>query len=186
MKAEKDKWPSIGETTSRKGKQKKSSKEVGEVNLRIYLGDEYECPRGHRFFCSGPEKVIKVSSSSTVKDNATKLVSLDMPLYCPCPQCRSTKGYVAQLMRLYVCTPEGPVTVTLDPHIQPSAPPCPVFSLGTENPVELPAGSVWVVRMPHIYMGDHGPCTMPTDSQHLQFCRMLKGVFSYRDLNKNP
>lgn len=38
----------------------------------------------------------------------------------------------------------------------------------------------------HIYMGDHGPCTMPTDSQHLQFCRMLKGVFSYRDLNKNP
>ncbi|XP_052717339.1 nonsense-mediated mRNA decay factor SMG8-like isoform X1 [Crassostrea angulata] len=186
VKAEKDKWPSIGETTSRKGKQKKSSKEVGEVNLRIYLGDEYECPRGHRFFCSGPEKVIKVSSSSTVKDNATKLVSLDMPLYCPCPQCRSTKGYVAQLMRLYVCTPEGPVTVTLDPHIQPSAPPCPVFSLGTENPVELPAGSVWVVRMPHIYMGDHGPYTMPTDSQHLQFCRMLKGVFSYRDLNKNP
>lgn len=40
---------------------------MGEVNLRIYLGDEYECPRGHRFFCSGPEKVIKVSSSSTVK-----------------------------------------------------------------------------------------------------------------------
>lgn len=38
----------------------------------------------------------------------------------------------------------------------------------------------------HIYMGDHGPYTMPTDSQHLQFCRMLKGVFSYRDLNKNP
>lgn len=26
VKAEKDKWPSIGETTSRKGKQKKSSK----------------------------------------------------------------------------------------------------------------------------------------------------------------
>lgn len=66
--------------------------------------------------------------------------------------CRSTKGYVAQLMRLYVCTPEGPVTVTLDPHIQPSAPPCPVFSLGTENPVELPAGSVWVVRMPYPFM----------------------------------
>lgn len=66
--------------------------------------------------------------------------------------CRSTKGYVAQLMRLYVCTPEGPVTVTVDPHIQPSAPPCPVFSLGTENPVELPAGSVWVVRMPYPFI----------------------------------
>ncbi|XP_062606772.1 nonsense-mediated mRNA decay factor SMG8-like isoform X1 [Saccostrea cucullata] len=186
VKAEKDKWPSIGETTSRKGKQKKSNKEVGEVNLRIYLGDEYECPRGHRFFCSGPEKVIKVSSSSTVKDNATKLVSLDMPLYCPCPQCRSTKGYVAQLMRVYVSTPEGPVRVTVDPNIQPSAPPCPVFSMGTENPAELPAGTLWVVRLPHIYMGDHGPFSIPTDSQHMQFCRMLKGVFSFRDLNKSP
>lgn len=41
------------------------------------------------------------------------------------------------------------MTVTVDPHVQPSAPPCPVFSLGTENPVELPAGSIWVVRMPY-------------------------------------
>lgn len=63
--------------------------------------------------------------------------------------CRSTKGYVAQLMRLYVCTPEGPVRVTVGPHIQPSSPPSPIFSLGTENPVELPAGSVWVVRLPY-------------------------------------
>ncbi|XP_048764668.2 nonsense-mediated mRNA decay factor SMG8-like isoform X2 [Ostrea edulis] len=185
VKAEKDKWPSIGETTtSRKGRQKKNNKDVGEMNLRIFLGDEYECPRGHRFFCSGPEKVIKVSSSSTVKDNAAKLVSLDMPLYCPCPQCRSTKGYVAQLMRLYVSTPEGPLRVTVDPHIQPTSPPCPIFTMGTENPVELPAGSLWVIRLPHIYMGDHGAYNMPTDSQHMQCCRMLKGVFSYRDLNK--
>ena len=41
--------------------------ELTEVNLRVYIGEEYECPRGHRFFCSGPEKIIKVSSTSTVK-----------------------------------------------------------------------------------------------------------------------
>ena len=41
--------------------------EISEMNLRVFLGEEYECPRGHRFFCSGPEKIIKVSSSSTVK-----------------------------------------------------------------------------------------------------------------------
>jgi len=35
--------------------------------VKVYLGEEYECPRGHRFFCSGPEKIIKVSSTSTVK-----------------------------------------------------------------------------------------------------------------------
>jgi len=41
--------------------------ELTEVNVKVYLGEEYECPRGHRFFCSGPEKIIKVSSTSTVK-----------------------------------------------------------------------------------------------------------------------
>ena len=43
------------------------STEISELNLRVFLGEEYECPRGHRFFCSGPEKIIKVSSTSTVK-----------------------------------------------------------------------------------------------------------------------
>ena len=43
--------------------------EISELNLRVFLGEEYECPRGHRFFCSGPEKIIKVSSTSTVKVN---------------------------------------------------------------------------------------------------------------------
>ena len=47
------------------------SSDTTEVNLRIYLGDEYECPRGHRFFCSGPEKIIKVSSTSSVKVTIT-------------------------------------------------------------------------------------------------------------------
>ena len=37
------------------------------TSVRVYLGMEYECPRGHRFFCSGPDKVIKVSSNSIVK-----------------------------------------------------------------------------------------------------------------------
>ncbi|XP_069113163.1 nonsense-mediated mRNA decay factor SMG8-like [Argopecten irradians] len=144
-KIEKDKWPSVGEMASRKGKQKKiSPKDVGELNVRVFLGDEYECPRGHRFFCSGPEKIIKVSNTSTVKDNATKLVNLDMPLYCSCPHCRSSKGYLAQLMRLYVVTPDSPLRVTLCPQIQPAPPPCPLFGLPLEGPVELPPGRLWV------------------------------------------
>ncbi|KAK3104605.1 hypothetical protein FSP39_006005, partial [Pinctada imbricata] len=152
VKAEKDKWPSIGETTSRRGRQKKTNREVGDLNLRIYLGNEYECPRGHRFFCSGPEKVIKVSSNSTVKDNATKLTTMDMPLYCHCPHCRSTKGYVAQLMRLYIVTPEGPARVSVDPQVQPGLPPSPVFTMGFEKPLELPPGGLWVVRLPYPFV----------------------------------
>ncbi len=35
--------------------------------LRLYLGMEYECPRGHRFFCSGPDKIFKAPSSGIFK-----------------------------------------------------------------------------------------------------------------------
>ncbi|XP_021346373.1 protein smg8-like [Mizuhopecten yessoensis] len=180
-KIEKEKWPSVGEMASRKGKQKKiSPKDVGELSVRVYLGDEYECPRGHRFFCSGPEKIIKVSNTSTVKDNATKLVNLDMPLYCSCPHCRSSKGYMAQLMRLYIVTPDSPLRITLCPQIQPAPPPCPLFGLGIEGPVELQPGGLWCLRIPHVYLGDTGPYTMPSDPQSLQHCHMLKGVYSYK------
>lgn len=41
--------------------------EAGENTVRAYIGLEYECPRGHRFFCSAPDKVIKVLGSCTVK-----------------------------------------------------------------------------------------------------------------------
>ena len=37
------------------------------VALRLYLGMEYECPRGHRFFCSSPDKMFKVPSSGIFK-----------------------------------------------------------------------------------------------------------------------
>ncbi|XP_060084858.1 nonsense-mediated mRNA decay factor SMG8-like [Ylistrum balloti] len=180
-KIEKEKWPSVGEMASRKGKQKKiSPKDVGELSVRVFLGDEYECPRGHRFFCSGPEKIIKVSNTSTVKDNATKLVNLDMPLYCSCPHCRSSKGFLAQLMRLYIVTPDSPLRITLCPQIQPAPPPCPLFGLGFEGPVELPPGGLWCLRIPHVYMGDAGPYTIPSDQQSLQHCHMLKGVYNYK------
>ena len=32
--------------------------------VRSYFGLEYECPRGHRFFCSGPEKILKSTPGS--------------------------------------------------------------------------------------------------------------------------
>jgi hypothetical protein len=33
----------------------------------------------------------------------------------------------------------------------------------------------------HIYLGDHGAYLMPTESNHLSQCRMMKAVFSYKD-----
>ncbi|CAG2218840.1 SMG8 [Mytilus edulis] len=155
VKAEKDKWPSVGETASRKGKQKKSSKDTAEVNLRIYLGNEYEC-----------------QGDTDFSDNANKLVNLDMPLLCLSSLqlkvalntnnpsinfmllllCRSSKGFLGQLMRLYVVTPEGPVRITVNPIIQPAPSPCPLFNLGTTDVVELSASALWVIRLPYPFI----------------------------------
>ncbi|KAL5015428.1 hypothetical protein ScPMuIL_009698 [Solemya velum] len=184
IRAEKDKWPSVGETAGKKGKQKRGTKDFGEVSVRIYLGDEYECPRGHRFFCSGPEKIIKVSSTSTVKDNATRLVNMDMPLYCPC-HCRSTKGYMAQLMRIFVVTPDAPVKVRINPRVQPASNPAPFFNPESEGSIDLSRDSFWVLRLPSVYLGDHTVYTMPADPQAISMCRLLKGVFSYTEQNND-
>ena len=44
-----------------------SNKAQQTVTVRAYLGMEYECPCGHRFFCSGPDKISKVSANGNVK-----------------------------------------------------------------------------------------------------------------------
>jgi len=61
--------------------------DLSEFVVKIFVGVEYECPRGHRFMCSAPDKVLKTTGSGLVKDNGNKVTSNDMPLYFPCP-CR--------------------------------------------------------------------------------------------------
>lgn len=58
-----------------------------EFNVKIFVGIEYECPCGHRFMCSSPDKILKASGSGLVRDNGSKVTNCDMPLYFPCP-CR--------------------------------------------------------------------------------------------------
>lgn len=70
---------------------------------------EYECPCGHRFICSGPDRIVKVSANGVVKDDAYKLLNGDMPLYTACP-CRNSKDatpYMAQMMRVFIVTPSS-------------------------------------------------------------------------------
>lgn len=62
--------------------------------------------------------------------------------------CRSSKGIMAQLMRVFVVTPEGPLSISVDPKVRPCPPPCPVFHPGT-GPLELTAGAIWVIRLPY-------------------------------------
>ena len=130
-----------------------------------------------RFICSGPDKMVKATSSGHVKETAHKLVTSDMPLYFPCP-CRSSKPLMAQMMRVFVVTPDSPVLVTLNPRVQPSIPPCPVFYPGVSAGVSLPPGSFCVLRLPYVYVSEEGPILPPSDSQPLLSCRVLKGMFS--------
>ncbi|GFS04651.1 protein smg8-like [Elysia marginata] len=200
-------WPSVAETftSGKKRQQRKISKggpEPGDTatTVRVYLGMEYECPRGHRFFCSGPDKIIKVSSNSIVKDNASRLVHMDMPLYTSC-HCKQPKGCLAQMMRVYVCTPRDissvpSLRVLVNPLVQPappnpshpagtavsssSSPGCPQFHPGLDAPLELPADGIWVIRLPSIYQDEHQVYLMPSDHQTLHSCVLLSGMFSYR------
>lgn len=104
--------------------------------LKIFVGCEYECPRGHRFFMSSPDTILKGGSgiqnfsknhqkrilmicmlfAGIVKDGGSKIVFNDMPLYFPCP-CRNAKTSIAQLMRVHVVTPKAPVNIILEPKV---------------------------------------------------------------------
>lgn len=74
----------------------RKSKGGKEFVVKIFVGVEYECPRGHRFMASAPDKVLKATGNGIVKDSGNKVTSstADMPLYFACP-CRSVKLDVA-------------------------------------------------------------------------------------------
>ncbi|XP_014483123.1 PREDICTED: protein SMG8 isoform X2 [Dinoponera quadriceps] len=67
-----------------RGRKSKGGK---EFVVKIFVGVEYECPRGHRFMASAPDKVLKASGNGIVKDSGNKVTSstADMPLYFSCP-----------------------------------------------------------------------------------------------------
>nr|CAD7392788.1 unnamed protein product [Timema cristinae] len=150
-------------------------------DVTIFIGVEYECPRGHRFMCSAPDKVLKTTGSGLVKDNGNKVTGSDMPLYFPCP-CRNAKPLVAQLMRIHVVTPKAPIHVTLNPKVQPAPAPCPVFITGFEQPIRLSQSAYWVLRLPYVYVGDHGPYVTPKEPVPLNYGRLLAGMYSITEV----
>ena len=41
------------------------------VHIVAYIGFDYECPIGHRFICSGPDRLVKISPNGIVKVDET-------------------------------------------------------------------------------------------------------------------
>lgn len=74
-----------------------------------------------------------------------------MPLFTSC-HCHNPKGFLAQLMRVYTAVPEGPLQILLQPLVRPAPLPCPTFHIGTDEPIALPSGGIWVLRLPYPFM----------------------------------
>jgi len=158
-------WPNILEYIARRASILSSTdqnKQQHRISVKVFLGFEYECPRGHRFMVSAPDQAMK--SSNTMRGAAQELVASAMPLYMACP-CKGKTVEVAQLMRIHIVTPKAPVYVTLLPQVQP-IPDGPIFVTGWDAPVKLSINSYWVMRLPYVYWGEGGahlpPTTPPT------------------------
>nr|CAG4642374.1 EOG090X02WG [Evadne anonyx] len=162
------------------GKGKRGKQGQYEFTVKIFIGVEYECPRGHRFMSSSPGHVLKATGAGLVKDSAQYITSNDVPLYlpCPCPYSRGEKTLIAQLMRVHIVTPKAPVFVTLDPKVRPAPPPCPEFVTGFNEPIKLTPSSYWILRFPYLYEDENEIHTPPKEgSRAAQHGFLLKGTY---------
>ncbi|XP_058446139.1 nonsense-mediated mRNA decay factor SMG8 isoform X2 [Malaya genurostris] len=167
--------------------QAKSIETSNNFTLKIFIGIEYECLRGHRFIMSGPDSVLR-GGSGIVRDSGSKVVFNDMPIYFPCP-CRSSN--VAQLMRIHIVTPKAPVNVILEPkvkifqnHMQNSL----TFTTGLPEPIKLSQSAYWILRLPFIYEGENGPLMPPTEVSPTNSAIhgvLLAGVYGIRESEIN-
>uniref|UniRef100_A0A914WIP1 Nonsense-mediated mRNA decay factor SMG8 n=1 Tax=Plectus sambesii TaxID=2011161 RepID=A0A914WIP1_9BILA len=141
--------------------------------VKVFVGFEYECPRGHRFMLETPDKMLKHNGAGGPKESATTLIRSDMPLWFPC-SCRSNPRVNGQLMRLHIVTPKAPVAVTLNPRVQPSAQSHLYFHPGTKGLIQLTWGKYYIMRFPYSYVGPDGPIYPP--QEQMTAGRLLKGV----------
>ncbi|GIX84218.1 protein smg8 [Caerostris darwini] len=180
----KERWPLLWEGKRPLNlKAKKAFRDSSQFNVKIFIGVEYECNRGHRFMMSAPDRVLRLTNTGHVKDNASKITGSDMPLYFQCP-CRSSKPQIAQLMRIHVVTPKAPVHVTLHPKVQP-APDSPIFFPTINEPLKLSQSAYWVLRFPFAYEGENGPYLPPREPMSVSVCRLLKGTYNIAEQQSN-
>ncbi|TRY75744.1 hypothetical protein TCAL_11106 [Tigriopus californicus] len=186
-KTVKEQWPNLAENAMKKLNFNPNA--IGTamgMTVKVFLGFEYECPRGHRFMASAPGQALK-SNPSGLREAAGKVLASDMPLFMTCPG-RIGVCLPAQLMRIHVVTPKAPIHVTLMPEVQP-AEDGPVFHCGWKEPKKLPHNSCWVLRLPFIYCGENGAHLPPQKEVTPQNAgRILKGVINvsedFEDFNR--
>ncbi|CAK5006212.1 unnamed protein product [Meloidogyne enterolobii] len=114
--------------------------------VKLFVGFDYECPRGHRFTCGEPFKPLKHRKDyGPLNQDAGPLLDADLPLWLTCP-CRKPR-IMAQLMRIHVVTPKAPVSMPDDDGY---------FFPGAMEGIELGWAKYYVCRLPYIYVGPNG------------------------------
>lgn len=160
------------------------------LTVKIFIGFEYECPRGHRFMMSSPDTVVSGGGGALGREAGAagaRLAGADMPLYAPCV-CRAAPApappaaSLAQLTRLHVVTPKAPVHVTLDPKVQPT-PGGPIFvpQPAGSPPIKLSASAYWVLRLPYMYSDERGCLPRPRPGAPLQPGTIIAPLFGLQD-----
>ncbi|KAJ8718854.1 hypothetical protein PYW07_016410 [Mythimna separata] len=154
------------------------------LTVKIFIGFEYECPRGHRFMMSSPDTVVNGGGGGCGREAGAlggRLAATDMPLYCAC-LCRSAPARAAQLMRVHVVTPKAPVHVTMDPKVQPiTGGPIFVPQPAGSPPIKLSASAYWVLRLPYMYSDERGCLPRPRSGQAHQPGTLIAPLFGLQD-----
>lgn len=177
FKALQSRFPNLAENAMKRASFNPSrhGQDLG-ITAKIFIGMEYECPRGHRFISASLDQALRTSKEV---GTGSRFVNNDVPLYlaCPCRGSTANKPLVAQLMRIHVVTPKAPVRVLFTPNVVP-CPDGPQFHPGWEAPPEMPIHSYWILRLPFIYCGKEGSHLPPKDVPDLEYARLLKGCIN--------
>lgn len=167
-----------------KNRNRKKQKQLTTQNstgtffsLKIFVGIEYECPRGHRFFMDSNHSVLRASKAC-----GSKVVFSNMPIYFPCV-CR--QNTIAQLVRVHVVTPKAPIHITLDPKIKIRRETEMIFVSGWNEPVKLSQSAYFILRLPYVYQGENDPIPTPLDVpssiEALRYGYLMEGMFGIKE-----
>ncbi|KAI9365907.1 hypothetical protein BD770DRAFT_312687 [Pilaira anomala] len=159
--------------------------------IRGYVGVEYECPHGHRFLSCGEGRVCKLGHASHPKEHGNYFVHQDLPIFvvCPCTYANNNPSnpnteVIAQLLRLYVVTPDEAVTISIEPKIKiniPGAEEPFISDLGITDQLSFGPNGMYVLRLPFIYRDQQGgPVPVENDTQkRLKSAILLKNCIKF-------
>ncbi|CAD6193960.1 unnamed protein product [Caenorhabditis auriculariae] len=141
------------------------------ARVKLFVGFEYECLRGHRFFVNHQgEPLIFPRGSHYARERDserkcnTEMLMADLPIRRPCT-CKKLPLQVAQLSKVHVVTPKAPVVVTLQPTVEISEHQG-QYVTGQE-PLKLERAKYYILQLPTVYNGPSGTWTIEKNNENI-------------------